>query len=568
MRDGTFSFSNFYKRRIQRILPLTFVVTAGAVFFGYFILLQPDFEGLVESAFATSTFWANIFFWRDGGYFGGEDKLKPLLHMWSLSVEEQFYIVFPAIFWILIVWRRMSSIKLLSTVGFLIVLSFLAYIGLRQAGGWSPAFFLMPTRAWQFGFGALAALFVANSLQRNSIFASTAALIVLMSCFFFTIPLVPSSLLITFAASIYFISTYGSFFADRLLSTSIMTYLGLRSFSIYLWHWPIAAFLGYAFVEGIPFEWKLLGVALTFLLSEASFRFVESPFRYKMSLSASLGLIATCSVSMISMAVISNLRSAKGLPELLASQIQSNFRCEISEFVPYGSSRACILRENAPSGNIAILGNSHAQMYAPAVLDRYAQSSVGITLVPLNGCTPTPNLNISLGCAIMAQSNLDALLADESISTVFIGTTYEHAFLVTSDGTRLEEPQFGVALLDLVKTLESREKQVYVIGPILTPGFNLASEMARRLRFGSITEDEAHIAFLEPRSAFEETFGETIGTLSDQLGSAFLQPHLELCNDDVCHFADERGSFFSDSNHLGHYGVETISPIFDAVDTP
>ena len=154
MRDSSFSFANFYTRRIKRILPLTFLVLAVTVSFGSVILLKADFARLIDSAFATATFWANIFFWRDGGYFGDADKLKPLLHMWSLAVEEQFYIVFPAIFWFLIACLKMRPVPLVVSVMVLALLSLGGYLGLNYIGGGSPAFFMMPTRAWQFGFGA------------------------------------------------------------------------------------------------------------------------------------------------------------------------------------------------------------------------------------------------------------------------------------------------------------------------------------------------------------------------------------------------------------------------------
>ncbi len=181
MHSGTFRFARFYARRVRRILPLTMVVTAGTMLAGYFLLLKPDFEKLAESAFATSTFWANIYFWRDGGYFGGADKLKPLLHMWSLAVEEQFYIIFPAIVWLFVMRFGMSSRTLIFVIATLVMGSLLTYVVLNAVGGTSPAFFLMPTRAWQFGLGALAAILVAKDLPRTSQTGSLVALLLVLS---------------------------------------------------------------------------------------------------------------------------------------------------------------------------------------------------------------------------------------------------------------------------------------------------------------------------------------------------------------------------------------------------
>ena len=568
MRDSSFSFANFYTRRIKRILPLTFLVLAVTVSFGSVILLKADFARLIDSAFATATFWANIFFWRDGGYFGDADKLKPLLHMWSLAVEEQFYIVFPAIFWFLIACLKMRPVPLVVSVMVLALLSLGGYLGLNYIGGGSPAFFMMPTRAWQFGFGALAALIVADGWRRDRAILSALSLAAVLACFFITASRFPGEIIITFAAVTYLVTTRGAFIADSLLSKKWMVYLGLRSFSLYLWHWPIVAFLGYVFVEDIPLVWKIAGLTLTLLFSEISYWLVEKPFRYHFTLRASIGFIASCCVLVIGMNIFSIARSPDSLSERFAAQTQTNYRCALSDFIAYGASRACIIRENAPQGNVAILGNSHAQMYTEAIGDIYNGTPVGLVLVPLNGCLPTTRLNISTNCAEDALINLNLVLADNSISTVFIGTTYGHDVLVQTDGTIVEDPQglqFADALIDLVDRLEGNQKTVYLMGPIQVPGFDLPGELSRRLRFGGISEIEVRQALELPRNIFDERFSSTIDALSERLGPNFLRPDTKLCDPEICFLGDANGSFFADSNHLGHHGINTIQPIFDMV---
>src|SRR5690606_34826772 len=105
----------------------------------------------------TQTFWANWYFWRDGGYFGGNDQLKPLLHMWSLSVEEQFYIVFPTLLFLLFFIQRRLKLAAGWGIAGVTAVSFAMWYYLNGIGGENPAFFLLPTRVWQFGLGALAA---------------------------------------------------------------------------------------------------------------------------------------------------------------------------------------------------------------------------------------------------------------------------------------------------------------------------------------------------------------------------------------------------------------------------
>ncbi len=566
LTDSNFSFVEFYSRRIRRILPLTFVVTTITLLAAAIILLRPDFEAVGKSAFATSTFWANIFFWRDGGYFGGADKLKPLLHMWSLAVEEQFYIVFPALLWLLVAKFRIGVRLLIAALLGLTILSFAAYIALIQIGGATPAFFLMPTRAWQFGVGAAVALAVGYGFVGKSAVIPAVALIAML--FFLWLPAfnLISQLGITLGVGAYLLQSGNANASDRALSSPVMRYLGLRSFSIYLWHWPIIAFMSYAFVGEIPLIWKAGGVILTFALSEASYRMVEKPFRYTFSLNAAFGLIAVCAAAMIATYVYTTDSSNNKLEGRLASQIQTNFRCAISDFVPYGASRACILKEGGPTKNVAIIGNSHAQMYAPAILSKYADSDKGVTLIPLNSCTPTISLNVSVGCAKSALTNLDTLLADETIGTVYIGTTYGHDEVVTPDGKSVkdgDERKFVASLIELVDALEASGKDVRLVGPIAVPGYDFASEMSRKLRFGWVTAEMAQQAFIVPRKGHEEKFGNTIQTLENRLNGSLIRVDNYLCDADHCRFADAGGSYFADSNHLSEYGVAKVSKAFE-----
>lgn len=562
----TFNFKKFYARRIKRILPLTFVVTTVTMIAGSLILLRPDFNAAAESAFASSTFWANIYFWQDGGYFGGSDKLKPLLHMWSLAVEEQFYIFFPALLWVLITRLKLSSWALISTLSALAVASFLTLLVLVQYGGASPAFFLMPTRAWQFGIGAIVALLLGYNLSAKSTAWSILAIVALL--FFLWLPgfgLI-SQIGISLGAGAYLLKGGNGNTTDKLLSTPTMRYLGLRSFSIYLWHWPIVAFLSYIFINGVPLAWKLGGLILTFALSELSFRLIEKPFRYSLQLKASLGLIAANVAVMITVSSITLASLANDLQDRIASQIQTNFRCNISDYMPYGASRACILKAGHYNRSVAILGNSHAQMYAPVILSQYAQTKRAVTLIPLNFCTPTTSLNVSVICAQSARTNLDTLLSDENIDIVYIGTTYEHPSLVRADGGEVVDRNgalFAAALIELVDELEAKGKEVRLIGPITTPGFDFASEVSRKLRFGWLSEVEARRLFQVPYSAHQAKFGKMITILSDRLGQSFVRPDKFLCDDNHCRFGDRTTTYFADSNHLGNYGVSVVSPAFD-----
>lgn len=589
LNDNRFSFRSFYARRIKRILPLAFFVILVVVLAGRLILLSPDFNRLSESAFAAATFWANIYYWLDGGYFSAADKLKPLLHMWSLSVEEQFYIFYPLVLWVTIGVLRM---RLVATVGVLAVLSvgsLATFLYLESIGGSNPAFFLMPSRAWQFGLGALAALAVVGGAAFSVGWLAWSALAVLLASFFITTPIYFSELAVAGSTAIFLVVSIRLSSVVRALSWPVFKWLGLRSFSLYLWHWPIVVYLNYAFVDSTPLSAKLVGLVLCFGLAEMSYRFVETPFRYNFGLGRSASLIAASSCIVALVVVQANMREANGtnLSTRLAQQIQTNFRCSISDFIPYGASRACILRPLSETGNIAILGNSHSQMYAEAISARVEDEGTGVILIPLNACLPTVSLNISLKCLDQARVNLTELMADMRIATVVVGTTYTATNYVTevdqpqpADGI-YTRPNFGTAsgqgesadppiplasaLIDLADRIEKSGREVWLIGPVLGPGYDLSSELGRKLRFGQVTEEEAVELLSVPREEFDRRFIALISMLKDRLGERFLLPSDSLCDEGLCYFADRAGSYFADSNHLGIYGIATVNQIFDGL---
>ena len=149
-----FTFISFYVRRIKRILPVVLFVLLFISIFSVFILLANDLQRYAQSLLSTLGFFANIYFWISGGYFGINDELKPLLHMWSLSVEEQFYLIFPLFLFLVIKFFKNKTLKLLIIFS-IIIISYFLNIYFLNRGNSDPAFFLLPTRVWQFGLGAI-----------------------------------------------------------------------------------------------------------------------------------------------------------------------------------------------------------------------------------------------------------------------------------------------------------------------------------------------------------------------------------------------------------------------------
>jgi peptidoglycan/LPS O-acetylase OafA/YrhL len=293
-QKGTFSLINFYERRARRILPALFLVMFVSLPFAYFWLVPSDHLSFSQSLVSVASFSSNILFWLESDYFDAAAEMKPLLHTWSLAVEEQYYLLFPL--FLMLVWRYRKR-WIFATVLILGVVS----LSLAQWGALNrpvPTFYLLPTRAWELMIGAIAAFYLLYGKSNNEIvednrFVSELlgllglALIYISIVFidkgtpfpslYALLPTVGVILIILFSSRVTLIG--------RLLGTRILVGIGLISYSLYLWHQPLFAFARHKNTNE-PGQWEyLLLIAMTFLLAYISWRYLERPFRIKSRIS-------------------------------------------------------------------------------------------------------------------------------------------------------------------------------------------------------------------------------------------------------------------------------------------
>lgn len=284
--DG-FSILGFYERRARRILPALFLVLGTCQLLAWYWLPPVDMKSFAQSVAAVSLFGSNILFWHQSGYFDVAVKLKPLLHTWSLAVEEQFYLLFP----LLLIWaRRLRQSWTFTLLLFVSLISLsVAQWGIAHAP--TAAYFLLPARAWELMLGALVAVHLARrqtpsrlSPAITSGLGMAGAALILGSAilfdestpfpgFYALVPTVGAALIILFAGPENHIG--------RWLSSKAMVGAGLLSYSAYLWHQPMFAFARHKTYEE-PSAWTFAAlIAATWMLAYLSWRFVEQPFRRK-----------------------------------------------------------------------------------------------------------------------------------------------------------------------------------------------------------------------------------------------------------------------------------------------
>jgi len=282
--DKSFSFIGFYERRARRILPALFFMMAICLPFAWFWLLPHELKGFSQSSVAVTTYTSNIYFWITTGYFEIAAELRPLLHTWSLAVEEQYYLLFPVLLAIGVKWSRK---------GFVLILILLALFSLFLAQYFSEirpsfTFYLLPTRIWELLVGTFLAFYFQSHtrIQKNRLigeFASLIGICLLLYAILVFDKQTPFpgllALIPVFGAALMIVYADQDTFVGKILSSKFLVGLGLISYSLYLWHQPIFAFARTSSLESSNQFHPIFLIALVFPLGYLSWRFIERPFR-------------------------------------------------------------------------------------------------------------------------------------------------------------------------------------------------------------------------------------------------------------------------------------------------
>ena len=401
-----FSLPWFFVRRIKRLLPVSFVVIGVTMLVSGFVMLPQDLTKFLESVIWVVFYLGNIFFWQNyGGYFGGAAQEAPLLHTWSLAVEEQYYFVWPlALLLCFKFFGRKLSLYILA-VAFLVFL-YLSELGTQMTFG--AAYYLLPTRFFELMAGSLLALVWSNLpvLRQGvaTIVSLAGAGLVLASAFLLTehhtfpgynaiYPVLGTVLLIYSAAGI----------VNKILSTAPFVFVGKISYSMYLWHWPVIAYINYTAIE-LSLAVQFFVIAMTIIVSYFSWRFVEQPFRISpdkqfSKVALKLFVAPALILSAIAYVGISN----DGFPSRFTEK-QVNMEVAFNT-AAHDLRRGCHspLRNSAekPSENcikvfnpssqapdVLVLGDSHANHFIPFLYELAEEAQLNVLDYTLDQCMP------------------------------------------------------------------------------------------------------------------------------------------------------------------------------------
>lgn len=398
LHQNTFRFSDFYERRARRILPILFTVILASLPLAWITLLPQAMIEYCRQVLYSIFFSSNIHFWLQDSYWATDSSLKPFLHTWSLAVEEQFYLITPII---LIVLHKYTKQMLTFVVG--LSIASLAFAHWSSTAHPELSFFLLPSRMWELLAGTTLAVLEnqrgRTTPTRRLTYAPSLGLLMIVASFFLfnkdthhpslltLIPIIGTMLIIWFANP--------TDFATRILSTWVFVSIGLISYGIYMWHFPLFAFSNLMFIEHMYAPVKLGLIAAVIGISALSYVFIEKPFRNR-SLMTTKTATLVGAIVLIPLTVFLYNGMQNGYKHRVPALL--NAASEL-EYIP----NATWFTTTAPRiGSIILAGDSHLQIIAPTV--RTMALATGFDYASTN----MPGCQLLVGTDRLNQTTLEA----------------------------------------------------------------------------------------------------------------------------------------------------------------
>lgn len=380
LEQNKFSFANFYERRARRILPALFIVIAVCIPFAWALLPPDKLMDFARSALSTLFFVSNHYFYDQAGYFGAAAETLPLLHTWSLAVEEQFYLLFPVV--LILLHRRSGRRKTMATLAFIALVSFaLCEIGWRTNP--DANFFLAPFRAWELMIGAMCGLALQGQPGRSNPSLSILGLVMILASIVFLDEHTPFpsfiALLPVVGTALVILFSHQDNLSVKFLSFKPLVALGLISYSAYLWHQPVLVFARAMSISEPTMTAMLTLVMLSLILAWLSWHYIEKPFRRRSGNSnrnrLHFAMLAGGGVSLAAFAlaaVFANGFSNRFEPRSIAAYQAGLDRPTLLDSCKLGYAQTkpvfCQNGEiNSPVKRIALIGDSHASQWSASL---------------------------------------------------------------------------------------------------------------------------------------------------------------------------------------------------------
>lgn len=601
LRNGTFSMADFYTRRIKRIMPAYFAVIIATLAVGLAVYHYEPLASLGNAAGRSSYFFANFFCYKFlGGYFAGDGAMHPLMNLWSLSVEEQFYIVIPLVLLLLWKWKRELVMPVLCVLVVISLMDAERLLASETVREHTKAFYYAESRAWELLSGVLLAWFPrfkgSERKGGNALPAAAACLGVALVVWAYVcldseshFPGAGALLSITGACLIIYFGEHGP--VNKLLSWGPVVGIGRISYSLYLWHWPVIAFMHYYYEKQLTVPQILFAATLSFVLAYVSWRFVEMPVRRNKGITfakALTALVVTCALVGVCGAV---LKQTNGLVHVIhqeANQYASlDFPAKLQKWengkfgvpqldLPNEKGRMIhdvleLMGSPDAKPEFLLLGDSHAEALKGG-LNRVCRArgktglAVGLKTCPLSGMAITNTFSN------VTDHVLSWLEKQPDIHTVVImcrwdtrlnfssskQIIYRLGDAVPADSSRNSE-YLEEGLEGTCKRLRALGKDVVLMGPVPVMKISPGTEMRRRVMLkrdtGSLGEELTRDEFY----TFEQPVLDILERVCRKTGARMVEVHPALEQDGLFRGFKAKTLLYHDRDHLSCDGAEYVA---------
>lgn len=555
LNQNSFSIIEFYKRRARRILPALITVSLISIILAWYLMLPNQMKEFSQSIVSVYIFLSNFFFYKKINYFQSKSDEFPLLHTWSLSIEEQFYLVFPFI--LIFIWKffftkRYILFILISLMSFSLCVFYLQFNA-------RFSFYMLPTRAWELLAGSITALLVLDKrIKENNFYSILGLILIIYSIFTLDkfsahpsiitiIPVFGCVLIILFAKNKNFVS--------QILSSNILVSVGLISYSLYLWHQPLFAFARIKLANDLTMSLIIILVLLSIILSFLTWKYIEKPIRTKNTKkNKHLKLIFCCFIFFISFGLIGHLNDGFFIRfdnlknELFKSATFNPKRAECH----FPQEKSSLKRENCEyffqsKSSVAVLGNSHATELAYTLAEKLKNRKISVSHFTISGCKHNYLKIDELDslCNLWHQKVLSKIINDLRIETVILSYRNEKY---------LDNYLYRNSLKKIINELINNKKKVFLVlqAPLakfhIDKHFRLSIDEKLDNIYG-LNKDEWNNIYVGKDKLLDE--------ISNKV--TIIDPSNLFCPENKCFVIKNNKALYFDEHHMSLNGAKIIT---------